>query len=228
MCEQCKAGKFGTGGLVANQPECHSCMPGRYTHKNGQSNCTACPPGTWMSHKGAPACWRCPPGHFQPQNGHAACYRCPVGKFQPDHGSTECSGLCNQCDKGKYGTTVELAQTNSTGCHCAACPEGKYTPKGHTKCHDCPAGRFIHEKGLAYCHYCPPGSFSMKGQSNCTSCGFEKYQPEKGQVSCLACPKGKYQHMMRQAECSETAAHRGQIDPKYNHPEPHTIKHDEF
>jgi hypothetical protein len=144
--------------------------------------------------------------HFQPTEGHVSCYHCPSGKFQPEHNATECPGVCDQCEKGQYGATEGTASTNSTTCHCLECPEGKYTPKGQAMCHDCPAGRFIHEKGVAYCHYCPKGTYSNEGASICQSCEYEKYQPDQGSSACLNCPTGQYQHIMGSTECSGNAS----------------------
>ena len=152
--------------------------------------------------------------HFQPTPGMHSCYRCPVGKWESGWEAQKCSGTCDKCDTGRFGTMDDPGMKEGSTCRCEDCPAGKFTAAGHSKCHDCPPGRYIGEPGLGYCHYCLPGHYSLAGQTECKACYFEKYQPEKGQMSCIQCPKGRYQHRMRQVECTGTShGHRKRAWP---------------
>ena len=80
--------------------------------------------------------------------------------------------------------------TDSSACTCAACDAGRYTPKGYTKCFDCPAGRFQSSFGQAYCHECPQGKHQASPcASACTECAAGQFQPAEAQTQGNAAPE---------------------------------------
>jgi len=62
-------------------------------------------------------------------------------------------------------------------------------------CRECPAGKYLGEKGGTNCKECPKGKFSGAWGSTLNSCALcprGKYASKPGLVVCSACPVGKF------------------------------------
>jgi hypothetical protein len=116
---------------------------------------------------------------YQPFAGFWSCYKCAAGKFAQEYGAKKCS-TCNQCARGRFGTTPTDSATSSAQCSCKQCGTGKYAPAGYDKCFSCPVGRFQPPEGKERftCYYCVPG----------------QYQDHESSSGCKVCPSGKSTH----------------------------------
>ena len=72
---------------------------------------------------------------------------------------------------------------------CQLCPDGTWSAKDETKCHECPPGQYAAER--LSCKNCPVGTYSGKRQNSCSPCGAGEVSAMKGTI-CTKCPIGKY------------------------------------
>ena len=175
-----------------------NCPKGKFV-KSGV--CQSCPVGYWQSQVSKNACYACPGGMYQPTEGLYSCYYCPVGRFADTTGSSTCK-KCDQCEKGKFGTTDKVGKLLASDCSCSDCPAGRYTPAGYQTCFDCPTGRFYPQPGGYSCYYCPTGKFG----------------PDTASTACASCPAGKAtttRGQIQESQCLSTGCNAGKF--KYQH-----------
>jgi hypothetical protein len=67
---------------------------------------------------------------------------------------------------------------------CQLCPDGTWSAKDETKCHECPAGQYAAER--LSCKNCPAGTYSGKGQNSCSPCGAGEVSAMKGTICTVA------------------------------------------
>ena len=168
-CKACPAGKYADN---FEMHFCKNCLPGRYTHLQGQDsvgNCTLCPSGRWGRKEGA--------------DNERHCIRCRVGLFGNASGLTSSEIACHSCKAGEEAGYLNLddglwMKDRLAGAQgCAPCSKGFFLSQRHRESDAamfCLLCEGSNSTGLDYCPGCPSGQFGYENTENapipCTPC----------------------------------------------------------
>jgi len=134
-CETCPTNTYRTDTKHSIET-CLSCEAGRvsgedFTYCVGDI-CKAGTHGTTDS----TTCTQCEIGKYSIV-GQFSCIDCESGRYNNAIGRGSCIG--DKCQGGKYGL---IGQTEKQHTTCTACPEGKWSTGGASKCEDCLTGKY--------------------------------------------------------------------------------------
>ena len=102
----------------------------------------------------------------------------------------EDSGLCTDCEVGKYAVNDNPPWARE----CTPCAAGRHqNSTGASTCIDCAAGRYSTSTGASSCSsLCAAGTYSARGATECTNCESGKTS-EPGSSGCVrVCSAGEY------------------------------------
>ena len=178
--------------------------------------------GTCYSDCASPTCSVCPDNAYNtgPDN-TGICTDCDEGKYivsddASDHTSAD---QCSACDVGYY-----LDSATST---CLACAKGKHAAtSGQTSCDVCEVGKYAPTNGTAECTSCSAGSFLADDATNasmhdeatdCTICEPGTFVAEDASAGpCAVCALGTYAAEYHASGCTSCSAGSFLIDNATN------------
>ena len=154
-------------------------------------------------------CYQCDGGKYADQTLQTSCKVCVAGSYQDEKSSSN----CKKCSAGRFNQPPTSANPNPIYTSiedCIACPFGKSSREGASRCYDCPVGTF--SNSTVSCQECPSG---WKGiaegegenrEAKCSACIKGQYQSEDGQPFCFPCNAGTYQSESGQQQCTDCPA----------------------
>jgi hypothetical protein len=192
-CRTCPAGKY--NGVAGSN--CLDCAKGKFTSTSGQSQCSTCGIQKFANALGSTSCKTC--GIDAPYDGlygavvdRDMCVACNKGEIV----STS-TGYCTDCPKG----TDQPLLTYQTSC--PNCEAGRYGDVvGLADCKLCGSGQYQNEEAKYSCKTCLAGTYGVASEgTSCTDCSAGYYQNQNTQTSCKSCPDGQYQDTTKSTSC---------------------------
>ena len=184
--EKTACGELTRDKVILHGPQmCHTvCERGRYLSPIKQGTCEDCRPGKFQPFRGQLKCTKCKIGQYQPYKRADGCSDCPHGKFAPEADTAWCD-ICDDCQAGTFGTTLQFGSTARSACRCRMCAAGRHSDSGWLECATCTTGKYQSLMGTGACRQCPLGKYAdAAGQSYCHACAAGMYNRGKHRESC--------------------------------------------